>query len=42
MDTLLEQLKTNPQDRRMMLNLWQIHIWIRERSTPVVFSPCGT
>ena len=23
-DTLLEQLKTNPQDRRMMLNLWQI------------------
>ncbi|MBC8544610.1 thymidylate synthase [Bianquea renquensis] len=24
MDTLLEQLKTNPQDRRMMLNLWQI------------------
>lgn len=24
MDTLLQQLKTNPQDRRMMLNLWQI------------------
>ncbi|MFR8087076.1 MAG: thymidylate synthase [Lachnospirales bacterium] len=24
MDHLIEQLKTNPQDRRMMLNLWQI------------------
>lgn len=24
MDTLIHQLKTNPQDRRMMLNLWQI------------------
>lgn len=23
-DTLIQQLKTNPQDRRMMINLWQI------------------
>lgn len=23
-DKLLEQLKNNPQDRRMMVNLWQI------------------
>ena len=27
-DTLIEQLKTNPQNRRMIINLWQIKLYV--------------
>ncbi|MCI9015577.1 MAG: thymidylate synthase [Clostridia bacterium] len=39
-DKLIEQLKTNPQDRRMMINLWQIPYLDTGALYPCVFNSC--
>ena len=37
-DKLLEQLKNNPQDRRMMVNLWQIPVLGNRRVSALLLS----
>ena len=39
-DTLIEQLKTDPQSRRMMINLWQIPYLKTGALYPCVFNSC--
>ena len=39
-DKLIHQLKTNPQDRRMVLNLWQIPYLDTGALYPCVFNSC--
>ena len=39
-DTLIEQLKTNPQNRRMIINLWQIPYLDTGALYPCVFNSC--
>ena len=39
-DKLINQLKTNPQDRRMMINLWQIPYLDTGALYPCVFNSC--
>ena len=39
-DKLIEQLKTNPQDRRMVINLWQIPHLDTGALYPCVFNSC--
>lgn len=39
-DKLINQLKTNPQDRRMVINLWQIPYLDTGALYPCVFNSC--
>lgn len=39
-DTLIEQIKTNPQNRRMIINLWQIPYLDTGALYPCVFNSC--
>lgn len=39
-DTLIHKLKTNPQDRRMIINLWQIQYLDTGALYPCVFNSC--
>ena len=39
-DTLIEQLKTNPQSRRMIINLWQIPYLNTGALYPCLFNSC--
>lgn len=39
-DTLINQIKTNPQDRRMIINLWQIPYLNTGALHPCVFNSC--